>query len=205
MDAKTDDKSAGKCPVVHTSFRYRDWWPNTLDLSVLHHHSALADPMGEAFDYAKEFKSLPGNAVIKDLRALMTNSQQWWPEPDECLGQSDDHSSGVKTLRRTFSSFFQVATRSTRVSNHTSESLSSSARPLARRAFRRATQQRPRVPRSLSGNRPGARHDPTMISDPPCWPKRWGYLVSTATPASRGQDTEPRLPISRFCPCTQPA
>ncbi len=79
MDAKTDDKNAGKCPVMHTSFRNRDWWPNTLDIQVLHHNSALSDPMGEAFDYAKEFKSLDLNAVIKDLQALMTDSQSWWP------------------------------------------------------------------------------------------------------------------------------
>jgi len=81
MDAKTDDKSAGKCPVAggtraHTN---RDWWPNTLNLQVLHHQSPLSDPMGEAFDYAKEFKSLDLNAVIKDLHALMTDSQAWWP------------------------------------------------------------------------------------------------------------------------------
>ena len=57
----------------------RDWWPDQLDLQVLHQHSALSDPMGEAFDYAKEFKSLDLNAVIKDLHALMTNSQPWWP------------------------------------------------------------------------------------------------------------------------------
>jgi catalase-peroxidase len=78
MDTKTD-KSAGKCPVVHTSFTNRDWWPNQLNLQVLHQHSALSDPMGEAFDYAKEFKSLDLNAVIKDLHALMTDSQPWWP------------------------------------------------------------------------------------------------------------------------------
>src|ERR1700690_3036192 len=78
MDAKTDDKSAGKCPVAggHTN---RDWWPNTLNLQVLHHHSTLWDPMGEAFAYAKEFKSLDLNAVIKGLYALMTDSQAWWP------------------------------------------------------------------------------------------------------------------------------
>src|SRR5580700_10051862 len=78
MDAKTDDKSAGKCPVAggHTN---RDWWPNTLNLQVLHHHSPLSDPMGKAFDYAKEFKSLDLNAVVKDLHALMTDSQAWWP------------------------------------------------------------------------------------------------------------------------------
>ena len=78
MDAKTDDKSAGKCPVMHGRTN-RDWWPNTLDVSVLHQNSALSDPMGEAFDYAKEFKSLDLNAVIKDLHALMTDSQAWWP------------------------------------------------------------------------------------------------------------------------------
>jgi catalase-peroxidase len=79
MDAKTDDKSAGKCPVMHTSFRNRDWWPSQLDLQVLHQNSAKSNPMGEAFDYAKEFKTLDLNAVIKDLHALMTDSQPWWP------------------------------------------------------------------------------------------------------------------------------
>ena len=78
MDAKTEDKSAGKCPFSH-AHRNRDWWPNQLDLSVLHKNSDLSDPMGKAFDYAKEFKSLDLKAVIKDLRALMTNSQDWWP------------------------------------------------------------------------------------------------------------------------------
>jgi len=57
----------------------RDWWPNQLNLQVLHQHSTLSDPMGEAFDYAKEFKSLDLNSVIKDLHALMTDSQDWWP------------------------------------------------------------------------------------------------------------------------------
>jgi catalase-peroxidase len=78
MDTKTDNKTAGKCPFVqgHTN---RDWWPNQLDVSVLHRNSSLSDPMGETFDYAKEFKSLDLKAVIKDLRALMTDSQPWWP------------------------------------------------------------------------------------------------------------------------------
>jgi catalase-peroxidase len=71
MDAKTDDKNTGKCPVMHTRFMNRDWWPNQLDLRVLHAQSGLSDPMGEAFDYAKEFKSLDLKAVIKDLQALM--------------------------------------------------------------------------------------------------------------------------------------
>jgi catalase-peroxidase len=61
---------------THTN---RDWWPNQLNLQVLHQHSTLSDPMGEAFDYAKEFKSLDLKAVIKDLTALMTDSQDWWP------------------------------------------------------------------------------------------------------------------------------
>ncbi len=79
MDAKTDE-SAGKCPVMHTTARSnRDWWPSQLDLQILHQNSALSNPMGEAFDYAKEFKSLDLNAVVKDLHALMTDSQEWWP------------------------------------------------------------------------------------------------------------------------------
>jgi catalase-peroxidase len=80
MDAKTDDKSAGKCPFTGTrGRRNREWWPDALDIEMLHRNSNLADPMGEAFDYAKEFKSLDLNAVIKDLQALMTDSQDWWP------------------------------------------------------------------------------------------------------------------------------
>jgi catalase-peroxidase len=69
-----------KCPfagaAAHTN---RDWWPSQLDVQILHQHSNLSDPMGEEFDYAKEFKSLDLNAVIKDLNALMTDSQDWWP------------------------------------------------------------------------------------------------------------------------------
>jgi catalase-peroxidase len=80
MDAKTDDKSAGKCPFTGTrGHTNRDWWPDHLDVQVLHRNSNLSDPMGKAFDYAKEFKSLDLNAVIKDLTALMTDSQLWWP------------------------------------------------------------------------------------------------------------------------------
>ncbi|HEY2533126.1 MAG TPA: catalase/peroxidase HPI [Xanthobacteraceae bacterium] len=71
-----------KCPVMHTTGvarSNRDWWPNQLNLEVLHRHSNLSNPMGEAFDYAKEFKSLDLNAVIKDLHVLMVDSQDWWP------------------------------------------------------------------------------------------------------------------------------
>ena len=67
MDAKTDDR-AGKCPVMHAGFTNRDWWPDQLSLQSLHG----TDPMGKDFDYAKEFKSLDLNAVIKDLHAAMT-------------------------------------------------------------------------------------------------------------------------------------
>jgi len=70
-----------KCPVAHGPRRQTnaDWWPNQLDLTVLHQHSSLSDPMGKEFNYAEEFKSLDLNAVIKDLHALMTDSQEWWP------------------------------------------------------------------------------------------------------------------------------
>jgi catalase-peroxidase len=80
MDAKTDE-SAGKCPVVHTTAARanRDWWPNQLNLQVLHQHSTLSNPMGEAFNYAEEFKKLDIEALKKDLHALMTDSQEWWP------------------------------------------------------------------------------------------------------------------------------
>ncbi|MFZ5672791.1 MAG: catalase/peroxidase HPI [Pseudomonadota bacterium] len=80
MDTKTNEPT-GKCPVAHAPVakKNRDWWPNQLNLQVLHQHSSLSDPMGEAFDYAKEFKSLDLDAVIKDLKALMTDSQEWWP------------------------------------------------------------------------------------------------------------------------------
>ena len=75
MDAKTDDKSAGKCPFTGSHGpTNRHWWPNQLDIQVLHRNSNLSDPMGEAFDYAKEFKSLDLHAVIKDLHALPMGS-----------------------------------------------------------------------------------------------------------------------------------
>lgn len=78
MDAKTDDKSASKCPFTHGPSN-RHWWPDALEIEMLHRNSALSDPMGKDFDYAKEFKTLDLNAVIKDLNALMTESQEWWP------------------------------------------------------------------------------------------------------------------------------
>ena len=80
MDAKTDD-SAGKCQFTGGTrgHRNRDWWPEHLDIGVLHTNAPAANPMGKAFDYAKEFESLDIDAVIKDLHALMKDSQEWWP------------------------------------------------------------------------------------------------------------------------------
>ena len=75
MDDKTKCPFSGGQPAPSN----RDWWPKQLDLGILHQQSNLSDPMGEAFDYAKEFKSLDLNAVIKDLHAVMTDSQDWWP------------------------------------------------------------------------------------------------------------------------------
>jgi catalase-peroxidase len=71
-----------KCPVTggsHKATSNRDWWPNQLKLNILHQHSEKSDPMGGQFNYADEFKSLDLNAVVKDLHALMTDSQEWWP------------------------------------------------------------------------------------------------------------------------------
>jgi catalase-peroxidase len=77
-----------KCPVMrgaarsHTAAAARadaDWWPNQLNLKILHQNSPLSDPMGKQFDYAEEFKSLDLHAVVKDLHELMVTSQEWWP------------------------------------------------------------------------------------------------------------------------------
>ena len=64
---------------MHTSFTNRDWWPNQLNVGVLNQNSPKSDPMGKDFNYAEEFKTLDLNAVIKDLTALMTDLQEWWP------------------------------------------------------------------------------------------------------------------------------
>ena len=77
MDGNDMDKS-GKCPVMHTTFSVRsngDWWPNQLNLKILHQNSSLSDPMGEEFDYIEAFKTLDLDAVKADLTALMTDSQ----------------------------------------------------------------------------------------------------------------------------------
>jgi len=80
-------ESESKCPFSGDARKHTvagapsnaDWWPNQLKLNILHQHSSKSDPMGEEFNYAEEFKSLDLNAVVKDLHALMTDSQAWWP------------------------------------------------------------------------------------------------------------------------------
>ncbi len=85
VSPEAKDKSTlaeSKCPVAHGARPSRanvDWWPNQVNLRVLHQHSPLSDPMGKEFNYAQEFKTLDLNAVVKDLQALMTDSQEWWP------------------------------------------------------------------------------------------------------------------------------
>jgi catalase-peroxidase len=79
---KTETASPLHGAVTHNSrkiTRNEHWWPDRLDLAVLHQNTKLADPMGQDFDYAAEFKTLDLDAVIKDLHALMTDSQSWWP------------------------------------------------------------------------------------------------------------------------------
>src|SRR6201993_5287463 len=83
MDVRTDEK-AGKCPIVHGTTNSgmrsnRDWWPNQLNLRILRQNSPQSDPMGKDFNYAEEFKELDLKALKKDLTALMTDSQDWWP------------------------------------------------------------------------------------------------------------------------------
>ncbi|MFA6040891.1 MAG: peroxidase family protein, partial [Methylophilus sp.] len=82
MESK--QSSAGKCPVMHgaqttAGNSNTSWWPNALNLDILHQHDAKTNPMGQDFNYAEEFKSLDLNAVKQDLHALMTDSQDWWP------------------------------------------------------------------------------------------------------------------------------
>jgi catalase-peroxidase len=84
---ENSSQSAGTCPVIHgpavqatlAGRSNRDWWPNQLNLGILHQHSALSNPMGKGFNYAEAFKTLDLEALKKDLYALMTTSQEWWP------------------------------------------------------------------------------------------------------------------------------
>jgi catalase-peroxidase len=77
-----NSSTESKCPVAHGASKFQTnagWWPNQLNVNILHQHSPKSDPMGKEFNYAEEFQSLDLNAVVKDLRALMTDSQEWWP------------------------------------------------------------------------------------------------------------------------------
>ena len=78
-DTKKPVKGGTRQQATGRSMSVRDWWPHQLDLKVLHQHSPLSNPMDRDFDYAEEFKKLDLAAVKKDLRALMTDSQEWWP------------------------------------------------------------------------------------------------------------------------------
>ena len=81
MDDKVQN-SAGECPYAHTTPRQRsnrDWWPDQLNLKILHQNSPSSDPLDETFDYREEFKKLDYEALKNDLRKLMTDSQDWWP------------------------------------------------------------------------------------------------------------------------------
>ncbi|MCC7250361.1 catalase/peroxidase HPI, partial [Hyphomicrobium sp.] len=82
MDAKTEDKGPGKCPVAHSNVGPRsnkDWWPHQLPVDLLNQHSSKSDPLGRAFNYREEFEKLDYEALKNDLRKLMTDSQDWWP------------------------------------------------------------------------------------------------------------------------------
>jgi catalase-peroxidase len=82
MADDTKTQTEGKCPFHHPNgagTSNQDWWPEALNLGILHQHSSLSNPMGEEFNYAEEFKSLDLDAVIEDLKTLMTDSQDWWP------------------------------------------------------------------------------------------------------------------------------
>ena len=79
-----DNNSAGKCPVMHGSVTQHgnsntDWWPNNLNLDILHQHDTKTNPLGEDFNYAEEFKKIDLEALKNDVKALLTDSQEWWP------------------------------------------------------------------------------------------------------------------------------
>src|SRR3990167_6862648 len=83
MDPKSQS-TAGQCPVMHGANTANDqssvaWWPNALNLDILHQHDSKSNPLGQGFNYREELKKLDAAALKRDLTALMTNSQDWWP------------------------------------------------------------------------------------------------------------------------------
>ena len=80
-------ENEGKCPVMHGAMTSnsssgtsnKDWWPEQLNLNILHQHDRKSDPMGDGFDYRKEFNEIDYDALKADLNDLMTDSQEWWP------------------------------------------------------------------------------------------------------------------------------
>ena len=82
-----NNETEGKCPVMHGSLTSnsssgtsnKDWWPNQLNLNILHQHDVKSDPMDDGFDYREEFAKIDYAALKKDLNDLMTDSQDWWP------------------------------------------------------------------------------------------------------------------------------
>ena len=78
-ESKCPVTGASKKPIAGSGTSNRDWWPNQLNLKILHQNSNMGNPMGEEFNYAEEFKKLDLEALKKDLYALMTDSQDWWP------------------------------------------------------------------------------------------------------------------------------
>ena len=83
---KENEGGAGKCPIMHgatttgeAGTTNKDWWPNQLNLGILHQHDNKSNPMDASFSYQKAFKNLDYNALKKDLNELMTDSQDWWP------------------------------------------------------------------------------------------------------------------------------
>jgi catalase-peroxidase len=86
-ESSSTKTSGGKCPfstgrvanVKNNTLSNRNWWPEQLNLRILHQHSSKSNPMGAAYDYAKDFEKLDYQALKKDLHKLMTDSQPWWP------------------------------------------------------------------------------------------------------------------------------
>ena len=86
MSTAQKPSTGGKCPVMHggattmsAGTTNMEWWPNALNLDILHQHDTKTDPLGQDFDYREELKKLDVAALKKDLHALMTDNQAWWP------------------------------------------------------------------------------------------------------------------------------